>query len=129
MLFGVCSSSTSSSQSRQPHRTAAPSRLCSPSPLPTPPPPPFPLPTPHPNNNNHQTSYITCAVQVLAAFTDKAWWLYAAIPAYGAYKLWTGILCERTGTDWNGLGWVAFWTGGWAGSRAPRCLLSWTCPD
>lgn len=36
----------------------------------------------------HDVLYITCAVQALAAFTDKGWWLYASVPAYGLYKLW-----------------------------------------
>ncbi|KAI8473713.1 MAG: hypothetical protein J3K34DRAFT_410315 [Monoraphidium minutum] len=36
--------------------------------------------------------YITCAVQALAAFSDWGWWLYATVPSYGCYKLWTGFI-------------------------------------
>jgi hypothetical protein len=35
---------------------------------------------------------VTCAVQAVAAFSDWGWWLYAVVPGYGFYKLWTGIL-------------------------------------
>ena len=37
-------------------------------------------------------SYITCAVQAISAFSDWGWWLYATVPAYGGYKLWSGFI-------------------------------------
>jgi hypothetical protein len=52
---------------------------------------PRPLsPSPPPGARPRAPSYITCAVQALAAFSDWGWWLYATVPAYGGYKLWTG---------------------------------------
>lgn len=40
----------------------------------------------------HPISYVTCAVQAVSAFTNWGWWIYAAVPAYGGYMLWTSII-------------------------------------
>ncbi|GBF96448.1 hypothetical protein Rsub_09247 [Raphidocelis subcapitata] len=40
----------------------------------------------------HDVIYITCAVQALACLTGWAWWLYALLPAYGSYLLYTKVI-------------------------------------
>eukprot|EP00123_Amoebidium_parasiticum_P000344 comp10823_c0_seq1/m.5454 comp10823_c0_seq1/g.5454 ORF comp10823_c0_seq1/g.5454 comp10823_c0_seq1/m.5454 type:complete len:169 (-) comp10823_c0_seq1:14-520(-) len=36
--------------------------------------------------------YVTMACQVLAVFSDSAWWLWAVIPVFALYQGWTQLL-------------------------------------